>query len=311
LARPTEDRPGYQGPRTSHRHSGTHRKRPPVSLRLVTAAGVTLAVVGGGIAVGTGAVHTPLSDSAARASTAADLTKVTARAPAASASASALGYAKARIPDKPAARHTTRHARRPAKASTTPTATPTGPAMTTAAAATAPVTARPTAKPVSTASAPPASGGLTPQATAEYQTPTGQNQLAWSEAILTKLGDPLTSGNILSIGYWMQNEAGTPPYGIVGANNPINVSEPGYGGTQIQYEAPGYYLMSYPTVQDGVAATAAYLNNGSYSGILSALKSGTGLVNNSSVANELSVYSGNGYSQIPDSWGSSQGTPET
>ena len=75
----------------------------------------------------------------------------------------------------------------------------------------------------------------------------------------------------------MQNEAGSPPSGIVGANNPINVSEPGYDGTQIQYEAPGYYLMSYPTVADGVAATAAYLNSGSYPQILSDLKQGTGL----------------------------------
>src|SRR6202034_4822106 len=95
---------------------------------------------------------------------------------------------------------------------------------------------------------------LTPTATAENETPTGTNQKAWSEAILTQLGDPLTAANIVSIGYWMQNEAGTPPYGIVGANNPINVSEPGHGGTQIQYEAPGYYLMSYPTVADGVGA---------------------------------------------------------
>ena len=75
----------------------------------------------------------------------------------------------------------------------------------------------------------------------------------------------------------MQNEAGSPGYGIVGANNPINVSEPGYGGTQIQYEAPGYYLMSYPTVANGVAAIAAYLNSGSYPLILSDLQAGAGL----------------------------------
>jgi hypothetical protein len=110
------------------------------------------------------------------------------------------------------------------------------------------------------------------------------------------------------MGYWMQNEAGTPPDGIVGANNPINTSQPGYGGTQIQYEAPGYYLMSYPTVQEGVAATAAYLNNGSYPGILSALKQGVGL-SSSSLGSELSEYSGSGYSTIPDSKGQSQGMP--
>ena len=52
---------------------------------------------------------------------------------------------------------------------------------------------------------------MTPQPTAGYETPTGQNQLAWSGAILKALGDPLTSANIVSMGYWMQNEAGSPP----------------------------------------------------------------------------------------------------
>jgi len=161
------------------------------------------------------------------------------------------------------------------------------------------------------ASQQPVSGStLTPQPTAQNQTPTGQNQKAWSEAILTALGDPLTSANIVSIGYWMQNEAGSPPSGIVGANNPINVSEPGYGGTQIQYEAPGYYLMSYPTVQDGVSAIVAYLNSGSYPQILSDLQQGAGL-SDPSLGGELQEYSGGGYSTIPDSWGASQGTPES
>jgi hypothetical protein len=110
------------------------------------------------------------------------------------------------------------------------------------------------------------------------------------------------------MGYWMQNEAGSPPSGIVGENNPINVSLPGYGGTPIQYEAPGYSLMSYPTVEDGVQATAAYLNNGSYPEILGNLKQGVGL-SDPSLASELSEYSGSGYTTIPDSWGQSQGQP--
>jgi hypothetical protein len=151
---------------------------------------------------------------------------------------------------------------------------------------------------------------LVPSPTAEYQTPKGSNELAWSEAILTELGDPITSANIISVGYWMQNEAGYPPYGIVGANNPVNVSEPGYGGTPIQSEGNGYYLYSYPTVTDGVAAIAAYLNRPSYQGILAALKAGAGL-SSASLASEFSVYSGGGYTAVPDSWGASQGQPET
>jgi hypothetical protein len=256
-------------------------------------AGVAVALTGLGVAVAVGAVPSPLTSSAAPLDAA-----TLAPAPASAsdsllqASASPLGFATAKLPAGMLRSH---------KPSPTPskTATPTQ----------QPATQAPTMAPSSQAPST-QSGGLTPQATAEYQTPSGQNQLAWSEAILTALGDPLTSANIVSIGYWMQNEAGTPPYGIVGANNPINVSEPGYGGTQIQYEAPGYYLMSYPTVAEGVAATAAYLNNGSYQSVLNDLKQGSGL-GDSSLASELQEYSGDGYSTIPDSWGQSQGTPES
>ena len=265
--------------------------------RRTVALGVGAALLGAGIAVGTKAVPLQLADSyAAGAPRAATLTA----APAASQpGVSAFGYTLASMPASLAARTPTASPspRHSATARPTPSMTP---ASTPAAMpSTAPASPRPTS-----------GSTLTPQPTAEYQTPTGQNQLAWSEAILTVLGDPLTSANIVSIGYWMQNEAGSPPSGIVGANNPINVSEPGYGGTQIQYEAPGYYLMSYPTVADGVAATAAYLNSGSYPGILGDLKQGAGL-GDPGLASELEEYSGSGYSTVPDSWGASQGTPES
>ena len=149
-----------------------------------------------------------------------------------------------------------------------------------------------------------------PAPTAEYETPRGANQLAWSEAILTALGDPLTSANIVSIGYWMQNEAGTPPHGIVGANNPINVSQPGFGGWPIKSEGGGYNLYSYPSPQAGIQALVAYLTPTGYPQILAALKSGAGL-SSPSLGGELSEYSGGGYTTIPDTWGASQGKPET
>jgi hypothetical protein len=151
---------------------------------------------------------------------------------------------------------------------------------------------------------------LAAQATAENQTPKGENQKAWSEAILTALGAPLTSANIVSIGYWMQNEAGSPPSGIVGANNPINVSQACCGGVPIQDDGDGVtFLQSYPSVADGVEAIAQYLNRGNYAQILADLKAGAGLMNDSGLASEISLYSGGGYSAIPDSWGASQGTP--
>jgi hypothetical protein len=260
-------------------------------------AGVAVAVAGLGAAVAVGVVPSLSSGSAK------PLAATLASLPASGGnallqvSASPLGsYALAKMP-APAASQT--HSATPTPTPTKTTAAPTQQATTQAAAAPSP----------SQQSSTQSSSSLTPQPTAEYQTPTGQNQLAWSEAILTALGDPLTSANIVSIGYWMQNEAGSPPYGIVGANNPINVSEPGYGGTQIQYEAPGYYLMSYPSVSEGVAAIAAYLNSGSYPQILSDLKQGIGLMTDSSLASEISEYSGGGYSTIPDSFGQSQGMP--
>jgi hypothetical protein len=247
-------------------------------------AGLTASLLGLVVAVSVGAVPMPLSFSKAKAPKAAALVSSPAlHQPRPSLAPYAYGYALAKLPSAQA----THHPKPKPTRSVTNTPQPTG-----------------------AASGSPSSSGLTPQPTAENQTPTGSNELAWSEAILTALGDPLTSANIVSMGYWMQNEAGSPPSGIVGANNPINVSEPGYGGTPIQYEAPGYYLMSYPTVQDGVQATAAYLNNGSYPGILADLQAGTGL-NDPNLASELQEYSGGGYSTIPDSWGASQGTPES
>jgi hypothetical protein len=217
-------------------------------------------------------------------------------------------------------------ARDPAAAPTTGQASPDGaavmirgPVMAAAAPGTAgpkPTASRipsaPTASstPSATESAPSSSSALTPQATAEYETPKGSNELAWSEAILNGLGAPVTNANVISLGYWMQNEAGSPPYGIVGANNPVNVSQPGYGGTPIKAEGCCYSLYSYPSVTDGVDATVAYLNNGAYSLIVAALKAGDGLTS-SSLADEIGTYSGHGYTTIPDSWGSSQGQPET
>jgi hypothetical protein len=270
-------------------HRPSHRQQKGNRGRLAASAGVAAALAGLGVAVAVGAIPTPLTSNSAAPLDAATLATVPSSAASDSllqASASPLGHALATLPASMRPSHK-------AKPKPTPTKT---------------VTQQPTTEAPAPSSPPPSQSGLTPQPTAQNETPTGQNQLAWSEAILNALGDPLTSANIISIGYWMQNEAGSPPSGIVGENNPINVSETGYGNTPIQYEAPGYYLQSYPTVQDGVQATAAYLNNGSYSQVLSDLKQGDGL-SDPSLSSELSEYSGGGYTTIPDSWGQSQGQP--
>ena len=274
------------GPDTLNRPHASHRQQKPRRGGLAAGAGVAAALAGLGVAVAVGVVPTPLTASSARPLDAATL----AAAPSAvgnsllRASASPLGFATAKMP---AASH---------KASPKPT--PPKTATPTQAASTAPAT---------TSSQ---SVGLTPQATAENQTPTGENQKAWSEAILNALGAPLTSANIVSIGYWMQNEAGSPPSGIVGANNPINVSQPCCGGVPIQSDGDGVtFLQSYPTAADGIEAIAQYLNRSNYTQILADLKAGKGLMDDSSLAPEISLFAGGHYSTIPDSWGQSQGTP--
>jgi hypothetical protein len=285
---PERPRPAPERPHTSHRQPKAGRGR------LAIAAGTGAGLVGLGIAFGVGAVPVPLlsagSASAPRASMM-DTAPASAGHSLSQASASPFGYALAKMPPSPTPHHKASPTHTPSK-----TATPTH-------------TAAPATRPSSQAAG---SGALAPQPTAENETPTGANEKAWSEAILTSLGAPLTSANIVSIGYWMQNEAGSPPSGIVGANNPFNVSQACCGGVPIQDDGDGVtFLQSYPTVADGLEAITQYLNRGNYTLILADLKAGVGLMNDPNLASEISLYSGGGYSTIPDSWGQSQGTPES
>lgn len=281
------------GPVTSTRpqpvHRPSHRQPRPKRGRLAAGAGVAAAVAGLGVAVAVGAVPSPLSSSPARPLAAATLARVPSSGNGSllQASASPLGsYAIAKMP--------TTHAAKP-KPKPKPTRQP---------------TTQPPANNSSSSQSGTDAGGLTPEPTAENQTPTGENQKAWSEAILTALGAPLTSANIVSIGYWMQNEAGSPPSGIVGANNPINVSQPCCGGVPIQSDGDGVtYLQSYPDVADGVEAIKEYLERPNYPTILADLRAGAGLMSDPNLSSEISLFSGGGYSTIPDSWGQSQGRP--
>jgi len=271
--------------------------RPPASFRVITAAVFAVALVAVAVAVGVGAVPMPLTAQVAKTTTAAPLVHSQQSQLSLSQSSAVMAtFAPHIATGSPMASPSVKKA--PAKPKATPTATPSS-------ATPSPSTPSPTQTPSSTGTA---SSGLTPVALPGNVTPKGSNQLAWSEAILAALGAPDTDANIISMGYWMQNEAG----GLVGENNPINVSEQGYDGWNIQSEGNGWYLRSYPTVADGVAAIAAYLSYPNYSQIKSDLQAGIGLgSSNSTLASQLSVYSGGGYTTIPDSWGSSQGQPET
>jgi hypothetical protein len=280
------------GPDTLDRPRTSHRQNKPRRGGLAVGAGVAAALVGLGVAVAAGAVPSPLGPSTPGEPDAATLAAVPhslSQAPLQASASQLGGFATAKMPADHAGNPKPTHT--PSK-----TATPTqAPATSQATRSSAPQTD---------------AGGLTPQPTAQNETPKGENQKAWSEAILTHLGAPLTSANIVSIGYWMQNEAGSPPSGIVGANNPFNVSQACCGGVPIQDDGDGVtFLQSYPTVADGLEAITEYLNRGNYTAILADLKAGVGLMNDSSLASEISLYSGGGYSTIPDSWGQSQGQP--
>jgi hypothetical protein len=274
--------------------------RPAASSRIViTAAGFAVALAGVSVAVGVGAVPMPLAARTAKATEASPATQSQLSLSSAVMATFAPHIAKVSAVPKSVTAKPSRSAKAPA----TPTATP---STASASASPSPSTSSPAAPSPTTS----AGSGLVPTALPGNVTPTGTNQLAWSEAILTALGAPRTDANIISMGYWMQNETGSPPSGMVGENNPINVSEPGYDGWNIKSEGNGWYLRSYPTVADGVAAIAAYLSTPSYTDIKAALQAGAGL-SSSSLASELSIYSGGGYTTIPDAWGSSQGQPET
>jgi len=177
------------GPDTLDRPRRSHRQQQkPRRGGLAVGAGVAAALAGLGVAVAVGAVPSPLSSNTPSVPDAAKLAAVpstVSQAPL-QASASPLGFATAKMPatHKPTPKHT------PSKTATPTQQATTQPAMT------------------HTSQPPTDSGGLTPQPTAQNETPKGENQKAWSEAILTALGAPLTSANIISIGYWMQNEAG-------------------------------------------------------------------------------------------------------
>jgi hypothetical protein len=123
---------------------------------------------------------------------------------------------------------------------------------------------------------------------------TGSNAEAWAVAILDGLGAPQTSANINSLIDWFGMEGGG------GSNNPLNVSVASVGG-EGAINSDGVQNIATPS--DGVASTVAFLTGNNYSAIVSAFKSGAGIIGSKSatVASELSSWSGGGYSSVSGS----------
>jgi hypothetical protein len=121
---------------------------------------------------------------------------------------------------------------------------------------------------------------------------TGSSATAWATAILQGLGAPASAANVQSLVDWFGQEGGG------GVNNPLNTTTASGGTAGETGTINSVGVASYDSPAAGVAATVKSLEQPLYTGIVSALKSGSGLVGNSSVGSELSAWSGGGYSSV-------------
>jgi hypothetical protein len=95
------------------------------------------------------------------------------------------------------------------------------------------------------------------------------NPAGWAKALLAADSLPVTSCNFSAVTAWERAEGGG--FGNQAAYNPLNVN-PGAGAGWPGYPATGAW--AFPDAASGLRYTVATLNNGSYGGILSALRAG-------------------------------------
>lgn len=88
----------------------------------------------------------------------------------------------------------------------------------------------------------------------------------WRVLLLGALRAPSTTVNLDALAWWQQSE-GTPP----SWNNWLATTWSGYGGRDVNSAG----VKAYPTVGDGVAATAATLYLSPYHAVITALRTGT------------------------------------
>lgn len=90
----------------------------------------------------------------------------------------------------------------------------------------------------------------------------------WRGLLLEALSAPLSQVNVDALQWWADSE-GMPSW----ENNWLATTIGGYGG----YPVNSAGVKAYPTVQDGVDATAATLRGGAYSGVVTNLQYGNSL----------------------------------
>ena len=110
----------------------------------------------------------------------------------------------------------------------------------------------------------------------------------WEAAVLAAIGAPQTPNNVAFLDSWANLEGGTAAY------NPLNTTLPAAGSSAYN----GVGVQSYTSPQQGVASTAQTLLNGNYPNLVAALRSGNPF-GSSAIANDLSTWSGGGYSSVP------------
>lgn len=113
------------------------------------------------------------------------------------------------------------------------------------------------------------------------------SETQWIYAFLAAIGAPNSAANVSSVTNWIQHEKPAGQWSQW--NNPLNTTQSESGATSMNSVG----VKSYPSLQVGLNATIATLNNGYYSDILSNLHAGIGL--KSGASNGLSKWSGAGY----------------
>lgn len=96
----------------------------------------------------------------------------------------------------------------------------------------------------------------------------GGTQGDWRVGLLEALGAPVNNLNVDALEWWAASE-GMPDW----ENNWLATTIGGYGGVVVNSAG----VKRYPTVADGVAATAATLAYGAYANVVRALRTGTSL----------------------------------
>lgn len=99
--------------------------------------------------------------------------------------------------------------------------------------------------------------------------PGGYTPITWAAALLQALGDGVTDANMQAIVGWETAEGGN--WHNAARFNPLNTTQGAAGSTNPGFSAG---VQAYTSWAEGLQATVQTLNNGSYNGILTALKAG-------------------------------------